>query len=462
MKNREVFFYDKKYKTSLEKREELALYIKQTIYSLFLNIPFLKKKLSYIDIHYHNLNQGKRLKRNYYQNPYISKSKTSIFDHRKLEMPSISFFDVIEIDNFQNFQKELINKFSNKHSEIISRISFKENLIKDLSKIKINLDTSSHGRLINIDFNKIQAINSDLLGFIEISYIKTEESYFILHLNVRTSEKFNTLYSKIINSREIEYSTKHFHSFMNILKHKVFNSHTSSGGTLIQHNIDNLISDLKFQVTFNLLKPFQGYFYTSKLNPNIPTVIHYSIENFLNLKKDYRFSNFLRLKQARCFSSKDHLFDFYLNQEYNTVLIIKEKGHGKKEPLEKDLTNYDWLESYSAIQDIAFVCVFESILNIEFLKLNQIKRRTYDLIKHSNRWMLLNFISIFKYNINYFKLKKEIAVLNLTTSRYKNEFSKNSILFLTNRYSNLSNYNYVSVFKNEKKEINLSEYILSH
>lgn len=200
-----------------------------------------------------------------------------------------------------------------------------------------------------------------------------------------------------------------------------------------------------------MLKPFRGYFYTSKLNPNIPTVIHYSIENFLNLKKDYELSSFLSLKQAICFSSKDHLFDFYLNQEYNTVLIIKEKGYGKKEPLEKDLTDYDWLESYSAIQDIAFVCVFESILNIEFLKLNQIKRRTYDLIKHSNRWMLLNYVSIFKYNINYFKLKKEIAVLNLTTSRYKNEFSKNSILFLTNRYGNLSNYNYVSVFKNEKK-----------
>lgn len=457
MKNKEYFYYDKKHKNTSEKRAEYSYKIKHKILALFLGKSYLKNKLNVIDRHSELRNDREtHLYRNYYTDKIISKNQPK--HYKKLKLTYISFFEVIEIDKFDQFKKTLISKFSSKHSGFGKEIRFKDELVKKLSKIKIDFNSSGFGKLISLDFKKINNSRSDYIDYLTISYIKTNESYFILHIEVKPSEKFREVASKIFESSETSLSTRHFHSFKNILKHRLFTSYTSFKSSLVRENVDNLISDLQFQVNDNILKPLNGYFHSSKLSYQIPKIEHYTIKKLKKHKDKNSFHSFFNFSSIVQFTSKDELVDIYSNKEKNTIHIIKEEEHGKKEITGKDYTDYDWLESYYLIQSMAFPCVFDSILNQEFSKLNHIKRKMYDFLENTSKWKFYKYFSLFHQNTKYLNLKKEITKLNLITNRYKNEFNDRALNFLINHSSDVSEYTYSSKNRRKINESNILSY----
>lgn len=459
MKSENYFYYEKKHKTKSEKREEYAYKLKQKLYTFLLENRYFEKKLNAIDRHTKLRNDREiHISRNYYSDRIISKNQPK--SYKKLKLPYISFFEVIEIDKFDNFKKNLISKFSSKHSRFGKEIRYKDELEKKLNKIKIDLDSSGFGNLINLNFKELKTNHSDYIDFLTISYIKTNESYFILHIEVKPSEKFNKVSSKIFKSSETSLSTRHFHSFKNIFKDRLFTGYTSFKGSLTRENIDNLISDLQFQIDYNILRHLNGYFTTSKLTHKIPKIEHYTIKKLKKHKENNSFYSFFSFSNIVQFTSKDGLVDVYTNNEDNLVTIIKEEEHGKKIRTGSDHTDYDWLESYYLIQSMAFPCVFDAILNEEFSKLNHIKRKMYDFLENTNKWRFYKYFLLFHQNNKYLKLKKEITKLNLITNRYKNEFNDRALNFLINHSSDVSQYEYSDKNRRQIDESNLLTYYI--
>lgn len=458
---RKYFYYERNYKNQAEKRRDLVLNLKQKIFSFLLNNTFFEKKLKPVDrFQKFKENEEVHIAKNYYSgriNPKWVPDK-----YETLKLPYLSFFEVIEIDKFDHFKKNLISKFSSKHSSFWRDIRYKEELVEKLSKIKIDLDTTGYGKLISLNFKKLNPPHSDLIDFLHMSYLKTNESYFILHLEVNTSEKFKNFESKIFNSSETDVSIRHFHSVKNILKHWLFTGHTSFRGSLVRENIDNLISDLEFQIRYNILKPLKGNFNTSKLNSKIPRVEHYTIKNFKNLKENNALSSFFEYSSVIQFASKDDLVDIYIERESNKISIIKEENHQMKANTEGDRSDYDKLESYFLIQSMTFPCVFQSVLDEDFSKLNQIKRKMYDFLETSNQWRFYKTFLLFKHNLDYLKLKKEITKLNLKTKRYNNEFHKSKLTFLLNHGIEINEYLYSKKNRRELINLDLSSYYIEN
>lgn len=457
MKNREYFYYDKKHKNGLEKRDECSYELKKKIISFLSRNKYLRDKLSPTDRHFElSYEKETHLYRNHYINNHISKNRPK--NYRKLNLTHISFFEVIEIDKFDHFKKNLISKFSSKHSSFIKEVRFKDKLEKKLSEIKINLDTSGFGKLISLDFEKINDSRSDYIDFLSISYIKTNESYFILHIDVKPSKKFNEISSKILGSSETSFFTQYFHSFKNILKHGVFTSYKSLNSSLIRENIDNLLSDLQFQIKYNILKPLNGYFSLSKFATSIPKIEHYTIEEFRKHKDENTLNYFFDLSDVIQFTSRDELVDIYSNKKKNTIYIIKDHEHGKKDRTDKDYKDYERFQSYYLIKSMAFPCVFDSILSHEFLKLNHIKRKMYDFLENTSKWKSYKYLLLFKQNTEYLTLKKEITKLNLITNRYKNEFNEGALTFLINYIGDISDYSYSVKNQRKMSESNILSY----
>ena len=459
MTKKKYFFYSKTYKTRSEKLNDFTLRLKQKVFLYLLKNNYFKEKLDPVDrFQEYKEDREIHIAKNFYSSGLHLKSQPN--NYKKLKLPYISFIEVIEIDKFDDFKKSLISKFSSKHSGFGFDIRYKEELIEKLSKIKIQLDSSGFGKLISLNFKKLQPKNSDLIDFVHISYLKTNESYFILQIEITTSEKFKKIESKIFKSPETDLSIKYFNSTKNILKHRFFTGHTAFRGSLTRKNIDNLISDLEYQIQHNILKHLKGYFYNSKLNSKIPRIEHYTVKGFKELKEKNYFSTFLNLSSQFQFTSPDELVDIYFDQEDNKVFIIKEEKHQMKANTESDRSDYDRLESYFVVQSMTFPCVFESILNEEFSRLNHIKREMYDFLEESNKWRFYKSFLLFKQNSNYLKLKKEITKLNLITNRYKNEFNKKALQFLINHGYEINDYKYSDLNWRKSDESNLSDFFV--
>lgn len=170
------------------------------------------------------------------------------------------FFEALEIDDLDRYKKNILAKFEDQ------RIVFentKADLKKTLSEIKEQFERISWGKLFIKDYSKNHKAANDLISSISVSYIKTQESYFILRFKVNPSPKFEEIFDKIINMQDVGLKVPQYNSFSKIIKSKRFISFEKFITSIKTHNIDNLISDLNFQVQRNMLKHFKGYFQQS-------------------------------------------------------------------------------------------------------------------------------------------------------------------------------------------------------
>lgn len=451
MDNLEYYYYDKRYKKKKELFDEYLYRIKIRFLSFLLSKKSLRKHLHSIDKFYEFKNKDAvNVAKNLFINDKFSTSEN--YNYKSLKLTDISFFEAVEIDKFDLFRKKFIAEFSLKHSGIRSGFQKKDELIEKLSTVKTDLNTTSLGSLISLDFKNSRTKSSDLIDYLNISYVKTRESYFILQIRITTSEKFNDIANKIFLSKDKSLSVEHLNSVKNILKYRLFTGHTSLNFSLTKENINNLISDLQYQVNYNVLRKLQGVLYFTSNNLPLPIIEHYTIKNFIKKKENKSLNNIFNLSHLTKFTIDNELLDLYIDENKQKWVIIKEDSYNKKD--------YESFEEFLLLRSSTFPFVFDAILNSNFHRLNHIKRKMYDFFENSYKWNPLKVFLIFKQNQKYFNLKKEITKLNLITSRYKNEINFHTLNFLINDQSeSIENFNLKYIPRdNTEKSLSFFEY----
>lgn len=211
--------------------------------------------------------------------PFIEKDRLlrAFDDYKKIDsspmftgikMPHLVCFEALEIDDFQNFKRTILNRFA--HHQDFFDINKKEDLKKSLDEVKDNLNYTSWGKLFTLNLSKNTDDNTDLIDSVYTSYIKTYESYFILQMEVRPSEKFHEIFDTIIASKDLGLSVPHFKKWKDIIKTKRFISHETFVNSLKNHNLNELIFDLNRQVQINITKPLKGFFQRNKNCKELP------------------------------------------------------------------------------------------------------------------------------------------------------------------------------------------------
>lgn len=432
-KNPSMYLYSKNYK-NLTTKESINQHIYNFKRKLLIKMSnsFWKKRLDHFDMY--------SLKSSFSENNLLTKSN-DIFskptiNYTNIELAELHFFEVIEIDNFDIYQRKVISKFAKE--KIFFSSSEHNNLKENLSKVKDNLDVISTGALFSLDFRKKEIKNSNLIDFVDVSYIKTKEAYFILRIEVTPNNQFKSIFQNIICQEDCSFSIIHFNSFLEILKTKRFISHENFITSMKCQSIQNLISDLNEQVKFNVTRHLKGIFHESTLSKYLPSIEYYEVENIIDFHKDSNLSfNFDRGFDGP-FKSSDNEIEVYLSdfneEKVSNIQVVKKKGHGKKNAQENDMTDYAKLETYFLLNSLAFPCVFKAILQENKIKLNKLKRDIYDFIGDSSKTSKLRLIFFFINNRKYIQLKVKLTQVILTLNRFKSEFSKREFIFYTNHF----------------------------
>lgn len=434
MKNKQsIYSYHKKYQnTSLKERFNQKVYNFKKNLLIKLGNSFLRKRLDHFDLY--------TLKRAIIGKDVLTKSNNifsnQTFNYTSIKLTELHFFEVIEIDNFDKFHRKIISKFSKQKIFFSSRElrSLKENL----SKVKNNLDTISTGGLFSLNFRKKKVHYNDLIDFVELSYIKTNESYFILRIAITPSTHFNSIFYKILEQNDTSNSVIHFKTFLEIIKSKKFISHESFVTSNKCKNIQNLISDVNEQVKLNVTKHLKGIFHKSSSSKFLPHIEYYEVEDMNDFHKDSNLNfNFDRGFDGP-FKSQDNEIEVYLsdtrNDKISNVQVIKKKGHGAKKSIKNDMSDYAKLETHYLLNSLAFPCVFKAILHENRLKLNKLKRDIYDFIGDSSKKNKLRFILFFTNNRKYIRLKVKLTEVILILKRFEIEFSRQDLVFYTNDF----------------------------
>lgn len=426
-----IYFYNKRYTLSRnEAIENFTNKLKTKFLLILYKYNFTTKRLHILDI----FSLRKRTKNGLYSfEKRTNLSEDEMQEYIDLYLSEIDYFEALEIDNLDKYTNNIIYKFSN--DKLFKSSQDKENLKRNLAEIKKKLDTISWGSLFYIDYEKRRKQSNDLISIADVTYIKTNESFFIIKIKIKPSEKFKMLFAEIIKNEDFTLSRQHFHSFIKILKTKRFHSHESFNISSKCLGLENLLSDLNQQVKKNLTKNFKGYFHNSKIDALLPTIEYYEVKNINEFHNDKSLKQNFNTGFDGYYSIEDNKIDVYFSntRKRPTLLqIVKEKGHGKKEQTGNDLTDYDWVETHYLLNSLAFPCVFRGIMIEQFEKLNLLKREIYDF---SNSSKHSNFITnVFKYNNTYLKLKQTLVEILITTKRFENEFTKNRLGVYTNEY----------------------------
>jgi len=361
--------------------------------------------------------------------------------YSKLELTRVKFFEALDIDDFDNYKAVLLSKFPDEAplSSELHRESIKDNL----DKIKTSLDSISYGgELSYLKFDNKKS--ADLLQGAHLSYIKTFESYFILCIEVRPSEKFKQIFNSIISADDFGMETIKYNKLLTIFRTGRFVSHSSMGMSTLSHGLDNLVADLNYQVRHNITNHLKGQFYKSE---RLPRIEHFEVENIEDFHKDSILEELIGNFKGS-FSLEDNKIHIFVNRfssgKNYRLRVLKERGHGKKEKSKSDLTDYDWVETHYLHQALSLPCTLDAILSNQNDELNQLKRKVYDYINDSSKRIFWNKFRILKYSQTYVDLKVSLAKGILTFKRFEEEFS-NRNLRIFSRYGNFENFKRPSV-----------------
>lgn len=377
-----------------------------------------------------------------------------------IELNKVSFFEVVEIDDFNKLRKTLLSKFGNISGFL--GINRKEELKKNLDELENKFDTISWGSLFSLNYKKENKEHNDLIDYIDCNYIKTNESYFIIRLDISLSEKANSIFEKIIQQKDVGLSFPNYNSYFKILRKKRFYYNISFLYSLKAYNIQNFISDLSTQVKNNVTHYFQGYFHTSKIFDILPNIQLYEVDDIKEFNADKELKSLYRSDFGKYYSLEDGQIEIHFSDSWNNsqelIRIFKQKGHGNKETHKGDLSNYDSLENHFLIESLSFPCVFSAILQEQTNKLNSLKRQIYDQIKVSGNKYILKHFFFLGMNNKYLQLKHKSIKILLTTKRFEDEFSDRNLQLYTRGDISLKNFIARNARENEEKNL-LSYYI---
>lgn len=345
--------------------------------------------------------------------------------YRDINVHKIVFFEILEIDDFDSYKKILASKF-------VDEAPFKSERDKDklrdnLDKIKGSLDSIHYGG--NLYYLKFKdKSKADLLESVQLGYIKTLESYFILTIEVKPSLKFYEIFQSIIDSDDYNVETIQYHKLSTILKKWKFISHSNVYQSSISQSIHNLISDLNHQVKFHITDHLKGQFYKS---PLLPRIEYYHVDKIEDFEKDKLLKRFIGYSRwsFKLDDNKIHISipDFRADNDY-FLRVLKEKGHGtKQEQSSTDLTDYDWVESHYLNQSLSLPCALGAVLSKHHLEVRGLKRRVYDYINESAKKGNIKKIQFLKSSRGYINLKISLARNILLFKRFEEEFGKRTL-----------------------------------
>jgi hypothetical protein len=376
-----------------------------------------------------------------------------------IKLNDVSFFEVVELDDFKKFRNTLLTKFGNNTGFL--GLDRKEDLEKELSDLENKFEKISWGRLFSINYKKERTSSNDLIDYIDCNYIKTNESYFIIRFDISLSEKADCEIDKIIQQKDIGLSYPNYYSFYRIFQKKRFYISTSYMQSLKAFNISNFISDLSNQVKENVTQFFNGYFHASKIFKTLPSIQLYNVDDISKFKEDKELVSIYRSGFGKYFSIDDEQIEVHFSDRCNDseelVHVFKQTGHGNREKNRSDLSDYDRLESHDIISSLSFPCVFSAILREQNYKLSNLKRLIYDQIRISGNKYILKHFFLLGTNNKYLQLKHKSVQVLLTMKRFEDEFTDRSIHLYTRDFP-LESFHAKNQRGNEAK--NLLEYYI--
>lgn len=375
------------------------------------------------------------------------------FLYQSVELHEVHYIEGLEIDNFDTYKKKIIGQFSKDKS----RISFEgiNELRKNLSNVKEDLGTISWGSLFSLTYITNRKEANDLIDYINVGYIKTGESYFVLDISVKPSAKFKNVFKECLKYKDVALTEVHYKSFKEILRTGRFVDHGTVVSSLKCRNIKNLISDLTAQVRNNVTKKLDGMFQDSKVFKEIPRIECYEVENIGEFHKDRDLSGVLQGGFKNPYKSEGGEVEIYLSElDRDSVIfqVLKQKDCVlfAKEGSTLDRSR---LENYYLLKSLVFPCFFTATLSMEDLGLKKIKRNIYDFIKSSSKSGINGGVSAMFSHRNYLKLKLGLVQILLTLKRFENEFSQQNLLLYTRSFD-------LTVFQTNNN--NIKEKSLSH
>lgn len=377
-----------------------------------------------------------------------------------ITLKEVSFFEVIEIDDFNKFRRIVLSKFGN--SSGFWGIDRKEELREKLDNLENEFDNISWGRLFSINYKKKNSENNDLIDFIDCNYIKTNESYFMIRFDISLSEKANSIIEQIIKQKDTGLSFPKYNSYLKILQRKRFYYHESFTYSLKAYNIQNFISDLSTQVKNNVTRHFNGYFHKSKIFKTLPSIHLYEVDSINEFKLDKELKNLYRSTFGKYYSLEDEQIEIHFSDSWDNsdekIQVFKQKGHGNNETNKSDKSDYDKLENHFLISSLSFPCVFSAILREQVYKLNVLKRKIYDQIKISGHKYILKHFFLLGMNNKYLQLKHQSIQILLTIKRFEDEFSDRNLQLYTD--GDISLKDFIAHNVREKEEKNLLSYYI--
>lgn len=434
------FIYKRRYgfsvRTNYEKRIES---IKKDLLFRISKLKFLSKKIDGSDRYYLN---SKDWKHKYRFREKLDLGGDPNKDYKGIRLKNINFFEVIEIDDFDKYRKTITSKFGK--DELPFNIGQNKDLKDSLSQVKDSFDSVSWGRLCYLDYSKRKGDDSDLISSINISFIKTNESYFIFRIEVTPSVKFEKLFSEIIEEEDVDFAIRRFNSFLDILKTGRFISGESMISSLRFFNIDNLVADVDAQIKLNVTKHLKGFFHKSSKHSELPRLELFEVGSIEAFRNDDELSfGFRTGAEGKYRVNNDGIeicWDKSYRSENTRIQIVKQKGHGAKAKRDNDLTDYDWLESKNLVSSLTFPFVFNSILIMQFDRLNKLKRSVYDFVNRKNRSRLYRILQYVRLRNRYTNLKQDLSHILMVTKRFESEFTQENLNFYTedfdlNRFS---------------------------
>jgi len=374
--------------------------------------------------------------------------------YKDINLNKVHYFEAIEIDNFDKYRKKIISKFGK--NQLFFSMKGQNDLKKKLEEVKNNLDTISWGKLFSFSYKGKKTKKNDLISFVSANYIKTNESFFILKIEIKTSEKFNKIFKKIISAEDVGLTVPKYNTFYDILRTKRFISHESIVSSLRINNLEGLLSDLDKQVKHNITRHLKGYFHSSKL---LPSIEHFEVGNMEEFEKDFDLKHNFNSGLDGHYSLADNEIKIFLSnsnrKEQTLIQVLKQKGHGTKESSKKDLTDYDDIETHYLLQSLAFPCVFKGILKTQFERLNKLKRDIYDFVEDSNSSNFFKKFLFIYYNNRYMKLKQKLTKILIINKRFESEFTKRNINLYTREFELNKFESRDRQFDDEKKNLRM-------
>lgn len=430
------FLYRKRYYSSWkEKLQEKSLKNKIQLQKKLSKNKYTSKLIDNYEVY--ALSKTKWLGK-YHIDDIFNLPESERYNYTDIKLKELIYFEAIDIDNFDSIENKLISKFSNKQRGVFD-ISDEE-LKNKLSKIKNSFDTISNGKLFSINFKKVKSEKSDLISFANLSYTKTNESYFILKITIFPSEKFEKIFKKIICDDFTALRVPHYLPYLSILKKRRFIKHESFISNLKAHNLRLLLNDLNFQIKNNITKHINGYFHASRYSNSLPCIEYYEVEDINDMKKDTKLQDIFETDyNNHHYALNDNKVEIYLSDNYRRdqtlIQILKEKGHGGKSDVSpKDATDYSDIETYCLLDSLSFPCVFQGILNEQLNNHNKLKREIYDFGKNVNKPSLFNRFFFFRHNRKYIKLKQRLSQILISIKRYESEFTNQRIALYTREF----------------------------